>query len=179
MQDFADASDQGWAKGEISIGVDQLLDKIQRLRPDSGWITEVCPDLADRKLMQGYIGDYPLYCLIPYLPSEAIDVEKFRQYKSVVLLCGLELRRQAAEKEKDYRAALKSAADALRLITNSPLLKYLPEIDDMSLADVHEGLGTLAPGERFAATKAELGYVRALTTLLKFVVDKTGGTPRN
>ena len=175
MIDTAESFDLMILDEKLTNGLNLLKERIQHLKVDSDLRSLTCPDLNDRKLMQGYMVDFPLYSLIPYVPSDITDREKFRRYKGAIILAANELKLHAVEKNKNYTSALKSASAALRLMTESPLFSHLPKIQNQSLQEIYEefesgtfeGTPTLAP--------TEIEYIRAITTVFRFTSEKTGG----
>ena len=155
--------------------IDNLDAEIRRLPPKTVSSHDIRPDQEGGRLMQGKIGDFPIYSLLPYLPKDSAHIEHFRTYKAALLLIAGSLNSYAAKTAKDYSSALSSAANALRLSVDKPLLAALPPLLKTGMEDGHAELERLRNGEGYAANTTEEGYLRALETLFRYFRKKTGG----
>lgn len=130
------------------------------------------------KLMQGNIGEYPLYCLLPFQPKEASKIDHFRSYKAGLILITSLLKEFSGSSKRDYRSAIAAAANALRLCRDTSLLEALPDLTKSGIAQTHVELQALRNAEEYAANSTEAGYIRSLETLFRFFLTRTGGFRR-
>lgn len=157
--------------------IDDLETEINRW-PDGSALYRDTHPRRGKKLMQGYMGDYPLYCLLPYVPPHAEHINRYRVYKASLLIMAWDLRIYSKDFARNYSSAIRSAANGLRLAANRPMLDYLPDVLQVGLQETHERLLARRDETDLIANSSEAEYVRALETLFRFFLQRTGGHSR-
>lgn len=152
IEQFADQSELELPVLELlPRSIDDLEAEIARLPNDSPLLELVRPDTGTGKLMQGRIGRFPLYSLLPYRPQEASQLNHYRSYKATLLLIAELLKSFSAKTARDYCSAIATAANALRLYVDKHLLNVLPHLTDFGIEQTHAELEELRNSDEYAA----------------------------
>lgn len=158
--------------------IDDIQTCIARLPTSSPLLPKIFPPESERLDKRGDLGPYPLYCLIPHAPSDPTWTERYRSYKSVLLLLAEYLHTQGRNFGRSYSSPIAAAAAALRLGCEPAVISALPDLTSLGIHETYLRLVEQSEEKEKTLTGTEQRYIDKLRVVFQHFVTRSGGHTR-